>query len=48
MRVDGEFKGSISSGEAQPGTPVIGAQAKGGGKIAVSHAVINGTVAGPW
>lgn len=47
LRVDGEVHGSITSDEAQPGTLVISEQAVVEGKIAVSHAVINGTVVGP-
>jgi len=47
LRVDGEVHGSISSAEAQPGTLVISEQARVEGRIAVSHAVINGTVVGP-
>ncbi len=47
LRVDGEVHGSISSDAAQPGTLVVSEQARVEGRIAVAHAVINGTVVGP-
>ena len=47
LRVDGEIKGNVSSDEGQPGTLVLGENAKIEGEIRVAHVVVNGTVVGP-
>ena len=47
LRVDGNVHGNVLAGQGQSGTLVLSEQARIDGEIRVSHAVINGTVAGP-
>ena len=47
LRIDGKVKGNVTAAIEQPGTLVLSEQAEVNGEIHVSHAVINGTVAGP-
>lgn len=47
LRVDGRIRGSVSESGDKPGTLVLSEHGHIEGAIAVSHAVINGSVAGP-
>ncbi|HET7596779.1 MAG TPA: polymer-forming cytoskeletal protein [Burkholderiales bacterium] len=47
LRVDGKVKGNIVAASESAGTLVLSERAEVDGEIRVSHAVINGTVAGP-
>lgn len=47
LRIDGRVKGSVLAADDQPSTLVLSERARVEGEIRVSHAVINGTVAGP-
>jgi cytoskeletal protein CcmA (bactofilin family) len=47
LRIDGQVRGNVSASPDKPGTLVLSEQARVDGEIHVSHAVINGTVAGP-
>lgn len=47
LRVDGRVRGNVGVADGKPGTLVLSEQAQIEGEIRVSHAVINGTVAGP-
>jgi len=47
LRVDGEIKGNVHAAGDGPTTLVISEHARVEGEIAVSHVVVNGTVAGP-
>lgn len=47
LRVDGMVRGNVSAAGEAPSTLVLSENAKIEGKIAVSHAVINGAVVGP-
>lgn len=46
LRVDGRVTGNITALEEKPSTLVLSDQAVIEGKIQVSHAIVNGTVAG--
>ena len=47
LRVDGAINGSVSANGTKSGTLVLSERGRIEGAISVSHAVINGTVAGP-
>lgn len=47
LRIDGKVKGNVTEASEHPGTLVLSEQARVDGEIRVSHAVVNGTVAGP-
>ena len=47
LRVDGEVKGDVRTGEGEAGTLVVSEQARIEGEIHVTHLVVNGTVVGP-
>lgn len=47
LRVDGAIHGNVRENGANPGTLVLSEHGRIEGAIAVSHAVINGTVIGP-
>jgi cytoskeletal protein CcmA (bactofilin family) len=47
LRVDGEIKGDVRTGEGEAGTLVVSEQARIEGEIHVAHLVVNGTVVGP-
>ncbi len=47
LRVDGMVRGNVAAAGEAPSTLVLSENAKIEGKIAVSHAVINGSVVGP-
>lgn len=47
LRIDGKVRGNIVAAPDKPGTLVLSEHAQVDGEIHVSHAVINGTVAGP-
>lgn len=47
LRVDGAINGNVSASGAKAGTLVLSERGRIEGAINVSHAVINGTVAGP-
>ena len=47
LRIDGIVEGSVVAANSEPGTLVIGENARIDGEIRVSHVVVNGTVNGP-
>jgi cytoskeletal protein CcmA (bactofilin family) len=47
LRVDGEIKGDVRTGEGEAGTLVVSEQARIEGEIHVAHLVVNGTIVGP-
>jgi cytoskeletal protein CcmA (bactofilin family) len=47
LRVDGEIKGDVRTGEGEAGTLVVSEQARIEGEVHVAHLVVNGTVVGP-
>ena len=47
LRIDGEVKGNVSSHDGQPATLVVSEHARIEGNVSVSHAVVNGVIAGP-
>jgi len=47
LRVDGEIKGDVRTGEGEAGTLVVSEQARIEGEIHVGHLVVNGTIVGP-
>ena len=47
LRIDGEVHGNVVSSNGEPGTLVIGEQARVDGEVRVSHVVVNGSVNGP-
>lgn len=47
LRIDGKVRGNIMAADDKPGTLVLSEHAQIEGEIHVSHAVINGTLAGP-
>jgi len=47
LRIDGEVHGNVTSPEGEPGTLVLSDEARVSGRIAVSHAVVNGSIEGP-
>jgi cytoskeletal protein CcmA (bactofilin family) len=47
LRVDGEVKGDVRTGEGEAGTLVVSEQARVEGEIHVAHLVVNGTIVGP-
>ena len=47
LRVDGEIKGDVRTGEGESGTLVVSEQARIEGEIHVAHLVVNGTIVGP-
>ncbi|HTP96223.1 MAG TPA: polymer-forming cytoskeletal protein [Burkholderiales bacterium] len=47
LRVDGHVKGNVVTADDKPSTLVLSEHASIEGEIRVSHAVINGAVAGP-
>jgi cytoskeletal protein CcmA (bactofilin family) len=47
LRIDGEVRGNVIAADGEPGTLVVGEQARIDGEVRVSHVVINGSVNGP-
>jgi cytoskeletal protein CcmA (bactofilin family) len=47
LRIDGHVRGDVRAVNGEPGTLVVGSDARIDGEVRVSHVVVNGIVNGP-